>query len=76
LREYEAQPPGPAVANVNYMKDLAGKTAVVTGGASGIGLAMGEAFAKRGMNVVLADIEAGRCTKRRNGSAPSPFVPM
>jgi NAD(P)-dependent dehydrogenase (short-subunit alcohol dehydrogenase family) len=59
LREFEAHPPWPAVANVNFMKDLAGKTAVVTGGASGIGLAMGEAFAKRGMHVVLADIEAG-----------------
>ena len=39
--------------------ELKGKTAVVTGGASGIGFALGEAFAKRGMNVVLADIEAG-----------------
>jgi NAD(P)-dependent dehydrogenase (short-subunit alcohol dehydrogenase family) len=41
------------------MDALAGKTAVVTGGASGIGLALGEAFAAEGMNVVLADVEAG-----------------
>ena len=41
------------------MENLSGKTAVVTGGASGIGLAIGEAFVRRGMNVVLADIEAG-----------------
>jgi NAD(P)-dependent dehydrogenase (short-subunit alcohol dehydrogenase family) len=34
-----------------------GKTAFVTGGASGIGLALGRAFAEAGMNVVLADIE-------------------
>lgn len=36
-----------------------GGVAVVTGGASGIGLALGRAFAARGMQVVLADIEAG-----------------
>ncbi|MEW6769290.1 MAG: SDR family NAD(P)-dependent oxidoreductase [Pseudomonadota bacterium] len=39
------------------MKDLTGKTAFVTGGASGIGLAMGRAFAEAGMKVMLADIE-------------------
>ena len=39
------------------MRDLAGKTAFVTGGASGIGLAMGYAFAEAGMQVMLADIE-------------------
>jgi NAD(P)-dependent dehydrogenase (short-subunit alcohol dehydrogenase family) len=36
---------------------LAGKVAVVTGGASGIGRAMGERFARDGMAVVLADVE-------------------
>jgi NAD(P)-dependent dehydrogenase (short-subunit alcohol dehydrogenase family) len=39
------------------LNDLAGKTAFVTGGASGIGLAMGRAFAEAGMRVMLADIE-------------------
>jgi NAD(P)-dependent dehydrogenase (short-subunit alcohol dehydrogenase family) len=39
------------------MRDLAGKTAFVTGGASGIGLALGRAFVLAGMNVMLADIE-------------------
>lgn len=39
------------------MKDLKGKTAVVTGGASGIGLGMVTRFAKAGMNVVISDIE-------------------
>jgi len=34
----------------------AGRTAVITGGASGIGLAAGERFAALGMNVVLADL--------------------
>ena len=37
--------------------ELAGKTAFVTGGGSGIGLAFGQAFAEAGMNVMLADIE-------------------
>jgi NAD(P)-dependent dehydrogenase (short-subunit alcohol dehydrogenase family) len=41
------------------MQQLAGKTAFVTGGASGIGLALGRAFAEAGMKVMLADIEAG-----------------
>src|SRR5215831_4349802 len=40
------------------MRDLAGKTAFVTGGASGIGLAIGRAFAEAGMRGMLADIEA------------------
>ena len=39
------------------MKEFKGKTAVITGGASGIGRAMGELFLAKGMNVVLADIE-------------------
>ena len=41
------------------MHQLAGKTAFVTGGASGIGLALGRAFAEAGMKVMLADIETG-----------------
>jgi NAD(P)-dependent dehydrogenase (short-subunit alcohol dehydrogenase family) len=39
------------------MRELAGKTAFVTGGASGIGLALGRAFAEAGMKVMLADVE-------------------
>lgn len=39
------------------MRELTGKTAFVTGGASGIGLALGRAFAEAGMKVMLADIE-------------------
>ncbi len=39
------------------MKDLAGRTAVVTGAASGIGLALSERFVAAGMSVVMADIE-------------------
>ncbi len=40
------------------MRKLAGKTAFITGGASGIGFALGRAFAETGMKVMLADIEA------------------
>jgi NAD(P)-dependent dehydrogenase (short-subunit alcohol dehydrogenase family) len=39
------------------MKDFRGKTAVVTGGASGIGNAIAHALAREGAKLVLADIE-------------------
>jgi len=39
------------------MDQLAGRVAVVTGAASGIGRGMARAFAREGMRVVLADIE-------------------
>ncbi|MEM9177097.1 MAG: SDR family NAD(P)-dependent oxidoreductase [Myxococcota bacterium] len=39
------------------MQDFEGRTAVVTGSASGMGLAFAESFARVGMNVVMADIE-------------------
>jgi NAD(P)-dependent dehydrogenase (short-subunit alcohol dehydrogenase family) len=38
------------------MRDVEGKTAFVTGGASGIGLGMATAFVGAGMNVVIADL--------------------
>lgn len=41
------------------MSDFQGRAFLVTGGASGIGLAMGELFAAQGMKIVLADVEAG-----------------
>ena len=37
--------------------EVDGKVAVVTGAASGMGLAMAHTFANSGMKVVLADIE-------------------
>jgi NAD(P)-dependent dehydrogenase (short-subunit alcohol dehydrogenase family) len=41
------------------MREFGGKTAFITGGASGIGLALAQAFAKEGMKVMLADVETG-----------------
>jgi NAD(P)-dependent dehydrogenase (short-subunit alcohol dehydrogenase family) len=54
------------------MKYFAGKTAFITGGAGGIGLAMARAFGQRGMKVAIADVEAETCaraveTLRREG---------
>jgi NAD(P)-dependent dehydrogenase (short-subunit alcohol dehydrogenase family) len=43
------------------MMDFSGTTAFVTGGASGIGLALGRAFGRRGMKVAIADVEAEAC---------------
>lgn len=40
------------------MKDLAGRSAFVTGAASGIGLGIARTFARAGMNLALADIQA------------------
>lgn len=40
------------------MKDFNGRVAVITGGASGIGLGMARAFGQRGMKLVLADVDA------------------
>ncbi len=39
------------------MKDVAGKVAFVTGGASGIGLAMARSLASAGMKVAIADVQ-------------------
>ncbi len=45
------------------MKDLAGKTAVVTGGGNGIGEGLVVAFAESRMNVVVADIEEDKAER-------------
>jgi len=45
------------------MEQLAGKVAVITGGASGIGFATAKALAAKGASLVLADIEAAPLEK-------------
>jgi len=42
-----------------FPQDFSGRVAVITGGASGIGRALGHRFAAEGASVVLADVEAG-----------------
>jgi len=42
---------------------ISGKTAIVTGGANGIGLAIGRHFADKGANVMFADMDEDRLVK-------------
>ncbi|MBL8380115.1 MAG: SDR family NAD(P)-dependent oxidoreductase [Burkholderiales bacterium] len=48
------------------MRDLKGKTAVITGAASGIGLALAHALARAGMTLLLADRDAERLAAAQN----------
>ncbi|MEC9035088.1 MAG: SDR family NAD(P)-dependent oxidoreductase, partial [Actinomycetota bacterium] len=45
------------------MKQLDGKIAVITGAASGIGLALTKTFLSEGMKVVMADIDENSLSK-------------
>lgn len=49
------------------MEQFQDKVAVITGGASGIGLAMAQAFAGEGMKIVIADVEQEALDKAVEG---------
>ena len=51
------------------MKDFKGRVAVVTGGASGVGLALARAFLGAGMKVAIADVEAPALARAREALA-------
>ena len=51
--------------------DISGKTAIVTGAASGIGLGIATALAEAGANVVMADIQKD-AVERRHTASPAP----
>jgi NAD(P)-dependent dehydrogenase (short-subunit alcohol dehydrogenase family) len=60
------------------METLEGRTAVVTGAASGIGLAVVEAFVAEGMRVVMSDINAEelKAQARRLAEGGAPVHPV
>lgn len=47
------------------MSQFAGKTAIISGGAEGIGFSVAQAVGKQGMNVVLGDIDADQLSKAK-----------
>ena len=61
------------------MRDLAGRVAVVTGAASGIGRSLARRFAAEGMSVVLADVERRALDQAANeidAIAPATVIPV
>lgn len=55
------------------LTDVSGKTAFITGGASGMGLGMAKVFAKHGMNVVIADIRQSALDEAMAGFGETNF---
>ncbi|WP_127818292.1 3-hydroxybutyrate dehydrogenase [Microbacterium sp. CPCC 204701] len=55
-------------------RDLEGRRALVTGGASGIGLACAHEFAERGAHVIIADLNADAATDAAAAVGGEPWV--
>ncbi len=58
------------------MREVAGKVAFITGGASGIGLGMAKAFSAAGMKVVIADIRQDHLDEAMTQLAPGDAHPI
>ncbi len=61
------------------MTRLAGKTAIITGGASGFGEGMAKRFAEEGAKIVVADLNlkgAQKVASAIGKAAPSRCMPM
>lgn len=64
---------------LSTLMDLAGRQAVITGGAGHIGLAAGEALVEAGASVAILDLETESCTRRAeqlNGIRGGAAVPL
>jgi 1-deoxy-11beta-hydroxypentalenate dehydrogenase len=71
-------PPTQRLRSADSTLELRGKTAIVTGAASGIGLAISRRLGKEGMAVLMADVDSSRLSRasrdlRRTGIEARPF---
>jgi NADP-dependent 3-hydroxy acid dehydrogenase YdfG len=57
----------PAQEEGSSMRDVAGKTAFITGGGSGVGFGMAKAFTAAGMKVVIADLRQDHLDEAMKG---------